>query len=132
MGKCKNLLPRASLVLGATLLAAPASPAADGAARYAHDCAVCHGASGVGDGPQGAKLDPRPANLRALSARNGGRFPAERVRRIIDGRDHARGHGDGEMPVWGHEYRRALAAAGERMVQDNLDALVKYLGSIQD
>lgn len=105
--------------------------AADGAERYAHDCAACHGERGQGDGPQGQQLDPRPANLRTLSARNGGQFPADKVRRIIDGREHARGHGDGDMPVWGHEYSRALAGQGERKVQENLDALVAFLETLQ-
>lgn len=121
-----HLLVAAAVAVPGPLLAA------DGAERYAHDCAACHGTDGRGDGAQGLKLEPRPANLRGLAARNGGSFPAGKVRRIIDGRDHARGHGDGEMPVWGHEYTRALAGQGERMVQENLDALLGYLESIQD
>ncbi|MCB1862424.1 MAG: cytochrome c [Gammaproteobacteria bacterium] len=30
---------------------------------YQTQCSVCHGASGVGDGPAGKQLAPRPANL---------------------------------------------------------------------
>ncbi|MEE9170069.1 MAG: c-type cytochrome [bacterium] len=30
---------------------------------YAHYCAVCHGASGEGDGFNAFNLDPRPRNL---------------------------------------------------------------------
>jgi mono/diheme cytochrome c family protein len=32
-----------------------------GAARYATNCASCHGDGGMGDGPAGAALDPAPA-----------------------------------------------------------------------
>jgi len=35
-----------------------------GAALYAAQCAVCHGAEGTGDGPAGRTLDPKPANFR--------------------------------------------------------------------
>jgi putative copper resistance protein D len=36
---------------------------ARGAPLYVHNCAVCHGASGRGDGPLAGKLPVRPANL---------------------------------------------------------------------
>lgn len=36
---------------------------ARGRALYAESCAICHGASGRGDGPQAARLEPPPANL---------------------------------------------------------------------
>jgi putative copper resistance protein D len=44
--------------------AAYAAPAiAAGARLYAGNCVACHGASGLGDGPAAAALDPKPANL---------------------------------------------------------------------
>lgn len=121
-----------SLLFGALCSAGATALAATGAERFAHDCASCHGASARGDGAQGLELDPRPANLRSLAARNGGQFPADKLRRIIDGREQSRAHGDGKMPVWGHEYSRALAGQGERMVQQNLDNLVEFLETIQE
>ena len=44
------------------------TPAVIAAGRdlYAAKCAMCHGAQGDGDGPAGAGLSPRPANLRSL------------------------------------------------------------------
>lgn len=36
---------------------------ARGASVYQSQCAVCHGASGQGDGPAGLHLDPRPVNF---------------------------------------------------------------------
>ncbi len=38
-----------------------------GKALYESNCATCHGKSGIGDGPAGANLTPRPANIAAFS-----------------------------------------------------------------
>jgi mono/diheme cytochrome c family protein len=46
---------------------------------FATFCAACHGTGGKGDGPAAAGLDRKPADLTALSARNGGIFPRTRV-----------------------------------------------------
>ena len=40
-----------------------ADAATAGGALYAERCASCHGATGAGDGPAAAALDPKPANL---------------------------------------------------------------------
>ncbi|CRI59658.1 cystathionine gamma-synthase [Pseudomonas sp. CCOS 191] len=37
---------------------------ARGAALYAQNCSICHGDTGLGDGPAGVGLEPAPANLR--------------------------------------------------------------------
>ncbi|MBH3311051.1 cytochrome c/FTR1 family iron permease [Pseudomonas mosselii] len=37
---------------------------ARGAALYAQNCAICHGDTGLGDGPAGIGLEPAPADLR--------------------------------------------------------------------
>lgn len=39
---------------------------ARGAALYAQNCSICHGDSGLGDGPAGTGLEPPPANLRSV------------------------------------------------------------------
>ncbi len=36
----------------------------EGKTLYTQNCESCHGAKGEGDGPAGAALDPKPANLR--------------------------------------------------------------------
>lgn len=36
---------------------------ADAAALYQQRCAQCHGATGHGDGPKAAELDPKPRNF---------------------------------------------------------------------
>ncbi len=43
---------------------ASASPEAEAAQIFSGRCAVCHGATGAGDGPGAAALTPRPRNFR--------------------------------------------------------------------
>jgi mono/diheme cytochrome c family protein len=49
-------------------LAGNADAAAAGQALYMSTCATCHGDSAKGDGPAGAALDPKPADLVAAAA----------------------------------------------------------------
>ena len=92
-------------------------------------CATCHGADGRGNGPMADQLVRRPADLTQYAARNGGVFPSERLRRIIDGRD-VPSHGGGEMPVWGDVFKRD-AGSTEESVKARIDAIVRYLAGIQ-
>jgi mono/diheme cytochrome c family protein len=74
--------------------------ATEGFAVYAEHCAVCHGADSRGTGPMAAELDPAPADLTRIAARNGGVFPAAQVLSKIDG--YARDTGQGPaMPEFG-------------------------------
>src|SRR5262245_8615749 len=77
------------------------SPQERGAITYRTHCAVCHGKGGAGDGPLADQLRFAPADLTRLARRNKGRFDSEQVQRVIDGRFPIKGHGGGEMPVWG-------------------------------
>ena len=52
---------------------------------YRAHCAACHGADGKGDGPLAPALKTKPADLTVLSRNNGGKFPADRVRKFISG-----------------------------------------------
>lgn len=110
---------------------AQAAQADLGAREYTAHCAECHGGAGRGDGPaaRGSKL-PVP-DLTALAQRAGGSFPAERVRRVIDGRADLKGHAGRTMPVWGLRYARAQPGEGEAAVTQRLDALVAHLRSLQ-
>ena len=44
-----------------------ADAATAGGVLYAERCASCHGATGLGDGPAAAALDPKPADLAAVA-----------------------------------------------------------------
>ena len=103
-----------------------------GRALFATYCASCHGPNGLGDGPVASQLRTRPSNLTQFAVKNRGVFPAERLHRIIDGQDTtARAHGSMEMPVWGDAFRKREGLSGEA-ANARIDAIVRYLGAIQD
>ena len=96
-------------------------------------CAACHGTQAKGDGPVASSLAVQVPNLRELSLRNKGSFPAEKIVRIIDGRTLLNPHGSRSMPVWGDEFLRAEAGdpIAERETADMIKKMVEYLRSIQ-
>ena len=72
-----------------------------------------------------------PADLTKFAIQNGGVFPSERLRRIIDGRD-VPSHGDRDMPVWGITLRTSHDDGGYDSVEARIDALVRYIQSLQE
>ncbi len=92
-------------------------------------CASCHGADGKGNGPVTPALNTKPADLTLINERNGGNFPAKRVRRIIEGDALILAHGPREMPIWGPIFHQVEwdRDFGEIRLQN----LMKYLESIQ-
>ncbi len=48
----------------------------EGAAIYAENCAMCHGATGRGNGEAAAGMTPAPADLTLLARDMAGRFPS--------------------------------------------------------
>lgn len=70
-------------------VAASAASIAQGKKLFQANCASCHGAQGKGDGPAGAALNPRPADLAAMA----GQHPdGDFAWKIANGR--------GPMPAW--------------------------------
>jgi len=109
----------------ATAAAAPA----DGAALFRVYCAACHGATGRGDGVMAGQLRRVPPNLTTFATRNGGVFPAERLRQVIDGTGVA-SHGDRDMPVWGAVFKRLPVGGSD--AKDRIDAVVRFLQEMQE
>jgi hypothetical protein len=70
-----------------------------------------------------------PPSLTTFSMRNGGLFPAERLRRVIDGTG-VPSHGDRDMPVWGAVFKRAPGGGGD--AEARIAAVVQYLQEIQE
>ena len=104
-------------------------------------CAPCHGSSGMGDGPVAPELITKPINLTELSKNADGKFPEEKVKMLVDGRDMPRAHGTSEMPVWGVWFSAAANAAGllqddisttEAVVKARIERLIEYLKTIQE
>jgi mono/diheme cytochrome c family protein len=104
----------------------PVTEAADGAALFRTYCANCHGTAGRGDGAMAAQLRRLPPDLSSFAVRNGGVFPGERIRQVIDGTG-VTAHGDREMPVWGAVFKRSSGGN----VSARIDAIVRFLEALQ-
>ncbi len=125
----------AGWILAALVALQPAAAGAEdlagysGAELYKRFCSSCHGARGEGDGPVAPALRVMVPDPTRLAERRRGEFPAEAVRRIVDGREVRAAHGARRMPVWGQEFRAAGSPGAEA---DALaERLVDYLRSIQ-
>jgi mono/diheme cytochrome c family protein len=103
--------------------------AVNGKAMFDTYCTPCHGKEGKGDGPAASALKTKPADLTRISARNGGTFPTDKVRRFIAGRETVAGHGSREMPVWGGLFTD-IDRDGE-MATIRIANLADYVKSIQ-
>lgn len=121
-----------------TAVAAPAQPTAEaiasgtsGDAIFKTYCGSCHGKAAKGDGPLASALRYQPADLTLIAKRNGGKFDADKVYRVIDGRDLVKGHGGTDMPVWGDAFKRSGEGYSEKPVKERIQAIVEYLKSIQ-
>ena len=129
------VLSAAALALGCATEKEP-TPAeqrvAAGRELYQTFCIACHGANGAG-GVLTPYLAPPPPDLRGITARNGGRFPHEKVESWIDGRDRVPSHGTREMPAWGPNFRKEtwIDEGTETRVNERISALVAYLETIQ-
>jgi len=108
----------------------PARIPLDGARIFQHHCATCHGTDGRGHGPASAALKHTAPDLTLISPRNGGKFPQQRVKEIIQGKPPGPlVHGDQEMPIWGPIFHQV--EADEDWGEVRLDSIAKYLESIQ-
>jgi len=121
-----------AIAAGGSVCSADA-PADVGAALYKTHCASCHGIYGRGDGPVAPSLKIEVPNLTRIAARHGGQFPAEQVRKIIDGRTTRPPHGPREMPVWGDVFQSAGGddPQAQKRADDLVGLLTEYLRSIQ-
>jgi mono/diheme cytochrome c family protein len=115
-----------------TIKRVPAEPlkSLEGADIFRSYCAVCHGASGKGDGPAARGLSKPPANLTTITKRHG-IFPRKTVEEMIlaDNDPPTVAHGTREMPMWGPVFRKSGGRDVEALAVANL---LKYLESIQE
>ncbi len=102
----------------------------DGAQLFKTWCASCHGLTAQGNGPLAAIMKAQVPDLTQIADKNGGLFPSARVARIVDGREVV-SHGDPEMPIWGTAFKSTKDGYSEASVRARIDAVVKYLESIQ-
>jgi mono/diheme cytochrome c family protein len=138
----RGLVAIGSLVLVAAFVVMPATSlpqersssksAAAGRRTYRLYCAVCHGEKGKGDGSLAGQLRSTPPDLTVIARDNGGEYPAERVARIIDGREPLEGHGGPDMPVWGDAFHKSEPEADEEKIQEKIQSLVAFIAQLQE
>jgi len=109
---------------------APQTSASSGKQMFDSYCASCHGTSGKGDGPAAGSLKSAPADLTALSKKNGGKFPADRVTSILRGQATVTAHGNRDMPVWG-PVLWSMSQGHEAELHQRVANLTRYLESLQ-
>jgi mono/diheme cytochrome c family protein len=123
----------ATSVVAATAGGGPQPAKTDeGKALYDVYCRACHGITGKGDGTLGKSLHRRPADLTQLAKKNQGKFPQDMVAKLIDGRTRDEAHLKRDMPVWGDVFSKSQTISGPEDVKARIDALVRYLETIQD
>lgn len=100
---------------------------------YQRFCSGCHGVTAHGDGKIASSLEVVVPDLTLLVQRNHGKFPRERLVKIIDGRIPINKHADRTMPIWGDELLRSEAGDpdAERAETLLIRKIVDYLSSIQ-
>jgi mono/diheme cytochrome c family protein len=98
-----------------------------GKVTYRVYCRNCHGADAKGDGSLAGLMKVRPSDLTRISHDNGGTFPADKVKAIIDGREEVLAHGSREMPIWG----QALTG-DDAEVRTKIERLTAFLESLQE
>jgi len=143
----KRAILALSIGFGCAVAAQPAATKATradiaaGKEIFHQNCSVCHGVDAKGyrtqgtgtmydpDSPEPGRRVP-PADLTALSGRNSGVFPADRVRQSVINRGSIPAHGTPEMPAWGHAFDN-LKSNPKRMEQQVRD-LTAYIESIQE
>ena len=97
---------------------------------YRTFCASCHGNGGAGDGSVAEILRVPPPDLTLIARRNGGTFPRAGVFGAIDGRQAVRGHGPGDMPIWG-DVLKSIEGHNEGIIRKRIDAIVIHIESLQ-
>jgi mono/diheme cytochrome c family protein len=101
----------------------------EGKDTYAAYCAVCHGASGRGDGPAAPALKGPVPDLTTLAKRHG-KFDRVALERTILGTDKMPvAHGTVTMPIWGPVF--TPAGGDKNLAMLRAQNVLKYIESMQ-
>ncbi len=108
----------------------PAPKPFEGARIFQYHCAACHGADGRGHGPASVTLKDAVPDLTLIARRNGGKFPSQRVKELIEGKSLGPvAHGARDMPIWGPIFHEV--ESDQDWGEVRLDAITRHLDSIQ-
>jgi mono/diheme cytochrome c family protein len=138
MEKPKMTMRATPPVFAALLILLAAGPAAAGektlqdaqldagGRTFMRYCALCHGIDGIGSGPLAESLAAAPPDLTMLAERNGGTFPEDRVKNVIEN-GGPKGHGMMAMLAWGKVFNEDLGSDSHKVIDD----LTAYIKSLQ-
>ncbi|MGA8214673.1 MAG: cytochrome c [Candidatus Sulfotelmatobacter sp.] len=102
----------------------------EGAKIFRDHCTACHGVDGRGHGPAAIALKHPVPDLTLISQRSGGKFPYQRIKGIIEGRELGLlAHGDREMPIWGPIFHEV--ESDQDWGEVRLEAITQHMASIQ-
>lgn len=118
----------ASVIAGPSAAVAEQVDMAAAAKDFDRHCAVCHGVEGKGDGPMAEELVTSPADLTGIAKRNGGTFPQERVKQIIEYGGGITSHGPSDMLAWGAFFM--IYKSGDEAAE-KIKSLTEYVKSLQ-
>ena len=136
MLKISKLAFAACILAGSVGFMSQAAADSAGQMEYMENCATCHGAAAMGEGPLAEFMTVNVPDLTTIAQRNDGIFPTLDVIHIIDGRTGVRAHGS-DMPIWGSQFMAEAASDSQGDYGPNLVtrgrilSLVYYLESIQ-
>jgi len=105
---------------------------ASGQQMYVTYCAVCHGTDGRGNGPAAQAMKVPPADLTALSQKNGGVFPSKHVASVLQFGAENPAHGAADMPIWGDLMLtlHPTSADNRAQMRQRITNLTEYLKKI--
>ena len=100
---------------------------------YSVYCAVCHGATGQGNGPAASASAKPPTNLTILAKSNNGKYPSERVYAVLQFGSTVPAHGNIQMPVWNTLFRsmNSTEEPADSVTKLRIRNLVEYIRSNQ-
>ena len=100
---------------------------------YKENCAVCHGATGKGNGPAASAFTKPPSDLTMLARKNNGKCPAQHVYTVLKFGTSVPAHGNLEMPVWNTVFRalNATHEPNDAVTRLRLNNLVEYIQGLQ-
>lgn len=130
--RCSMRLISFAMLLAATSVAhaddaAMAAKELDNGGRtYLRYCALCHGIDGRGGGPLAESLEKQPPDLTKIAERNGGSYPDDKVKAIID-KGGVKSHGMMAMLAWGKVFKEEIGEDAKAGIIASLNAYIRSL-----
>jgi mono/diheme cytochrome c family protein len=102
----------------------------EGSRIFQYRCAACHGTDGRGHGPASLTLKHAAPNLTLIAKRNGGGFPYQQVKEVIEGKQQSPlAHGYRQMPLYGPIFHDI--ESDQDWGEVRLDAITRQVESMQ-